>query len=473
MKVLLINPPELHPVQANLPPAVERLRGATPPIGLMYVAAAARATGEHQVALLDAHAERLDYPALARRVREASPEVVGLTATTFTLLDARKTARTVRETAPAATIVCGGLQPFLYPRETMRLGVFDVCLQGEADHTFPQLLSALVAGNDPARIPGVVLSRDGEVVSQDPPPPVADLDALPFAAHDLTPIARYSSLVTERAPVGIMLSSRGCPFRCAFCSQSVTGKVHRRRSPKNIVEEMVWCDALGLRYILFYDELMTIEKAHTLALCAAIRERRLDLPWLARSRVGTVDGETMREMKRAGCDTITMGIEAGSPRVLQRLNRPTDLKATIELFRQARRAGLRTIAYFMIGNPDETWDDVRASLAVARQAAPDMVHASLYTPYPATELYAQGLRTGLFADDYWRTFSAAPDEKFRTRLWCAPGDEPRLLQRLRWFYRRYYLRPAYIIRRLRALRSWRDLRAHLRGLRTVLSLGER
>jgi len=473
MKVLLINPPELHPVQANLPPAVERLRGATPPIGLMYAAAAARATGEHQVTLLDAHAEGLDYPSLARRVREAAPEVVGLTATTFTLLDALLTARTVREAAPPAAIVCGGLQPFLYPQETMRLGAFDVGLQGEADHTFPQLLAALAAGEDLTHIPGIVLLRDGEVVRQPAPPPVTDLDALPFAAHDLTPLARYSSLVTKRTPVGIMLSSRGCPFHCAFCSQSATGKVHRRRSPNNIVEEKVWCDALGIRYLLFYDELMTIEKTHTLALCAAMRERRLDLPWLARSRVGTVDGETMHEMKRAGCDTITMGIEAGSPRVLQRLNRPTDLKATIDLFHQARQAGLRTIAYFMIGNPDETWNDVRASLAVAKKAAPDMVHASLYTPYPATELYAQGLRTGLFASDYWREFSAAPDEKFCTRLWCAPGDEPRLLQRLRWFYRRFYLRPAYILQRLRAIRTWRDLVVHLRGLRTVLSLGER
>lgn len=472
MKVLLINPPELFPVQANLPPAVERLRGATPPIGLMYVAAAARAAGRHAVSLLDAHAERLDYDALAQRVREATPDVVGVTVTTFTLLDVLATVRRVREAAPGATIIGGGLQPFLYPTETNGLGAFDYCLQGEADHTFPQLLDALADDADAAQIPGVLFMRDGEPVRQPAPPPVDDLNALPFAAHDLTPIERYSSLIADRRPVGVMLSSRGCPYRCAFCSQSATGKVHRRRSPDNIVEEMAWCAELGIRYILFYDELMTVEKKHTLALCAAIRKRGLDLPWLARSRVETVDGETLEAMKRAGCDTITMGIESGSPRILQRLNRPTDPAATIELFRRARQAGLRTIAYFMIGNPDETMDDIRTSLDVARRAAPDMIHASLFTPYPATDLYAEGLRNGLFAKDIWREFSAAPSDRFRTRLWCAPGEERELINRLRWFYRRYYLRPGYIIRRLFHLRGWRDLRAHVRGLRTIFSLAD-
>jgi len=205
-------------------------------------------------------------------------------------------------------------------------------------------------------------------------------------------------------------------------------------------------------------------------LCAKLRERALDLPWLARSRVGTIDGEMLTAMQRAGCDTITMGIESGSPRVLQRLNRPTDPAAVIELFQQARQVGLRTIAYFMIGNPDETMDDVRTSLAVAHRAGPDMIHASLFTPYPATDLYAEGLRNGLFATDFWRDFSAAPSDRFRTRLWCEAGKEHELIKRLRWFYRRYYLRPSYLLSRLRRLRGWRDLLAHLRGLRTILSL---
>lgn len=470
MRVLLLNPPERHTVQANLPEAVERLRGATPPIGLMYIAGAAREGGRYDVSFIDAHAERIDYPKLEQTIGIMRPDVVGLPVNTFTLLDAIEAVKVVRRASPESVVVAGGLQPFLYPRETAALSVFDYALQGEGERSFPKLLAAIEEWEGFERVPGILFQRGGRIVANPPPPPVENLDELPFPAHDLTPIRRYRSIVTSRRPVGIVISSRGCPFQCAFCSHSATGKRYRVRSPQNVVEEMAFCKSLGIRYLLFYDEVMTVNKERMLALCAAIQGRDLRLPWMARARVGSIDADTLAAMKRAGCELVTMGIESGSPRVLARLNRPTDTAAMIDTFRQARRAGLRTIAYFMIGNPDEKMADVQASLDIAKRARPDMVHASVFTPYPATDLYEEGRRTGRFPTDFWRAFSAEPGADFRPPLWIEPGaDEMEIGRRLRWFYRRFYLRPGAILRRLFSLRGLGDLSRHLRGFRALVS----
>jgi radical SAM superfamily enzyme YgiQ (UPF0313 family) len=469
VKVLLVNPPELHTVQANLPAAVEQLRGATSPINLLYPAAVARESGR-DVELLDAHAERLGYQALAARIASSEPDVIGITATTFTLLDAIETARIAKKAAPSATVICGGLQPFLYPEETARLDAFDVCLRGEAESTFVPLLNAIENKEPFDQVPGSIFLRDGKVILGPDPEPISELDSIPTAAHDLLDLRLYSSLVTDRSPVGVMISSRGCPYRCAFCSHSVTGKRYRVRSAESVVEEMAWCESLGMKYILFYDEVMSIQRERMLELCEQISQRGLGLRWMARARAGALDTEMLAAMKRAGCDLVTMGIESGSPKVLKRLNRPQNVDEAVESFTFVRKAGLRSIAYFMIGCPDETETDLRMSLDVAKRAAPDMVHASIFVPYPATDLYEEGLREGRFASDYWREFSANPTADFQTRLWIDPAEADR---RLAWFYRGYHLRLGYIWQRLKALRSWKELSQNVRGAIAVFTMGRK
>jgi radical SAM superfamily enzyme YgiQ (UPF0313 family) len=469
VKILLINPPEKQTVQANLPSAVENLRGATPPIGLMYVAGAARKISDADVSLLDAHALRLSYNELEQRIALAHPDLVGITTTTFTMPDVLETVRRVRGAAPGARLIAGGLQPFLYPEETINLDAFDYALQGEAEISFPRFLKALEDGKGMENVPGILFKQNGEIVSNPPPPLNMDLDALPFPAHDLLPIERYSSLVTLKHPVGIIISSRGCPFRCSFCSHSPTGKEFRIRSAENVVKEMIWCRSLGFSYLLFYDEIMTLKKERVFELRDRIRAEGVRVPWMARLRAGLVDKEMLIALKDAGCDLVTMGIEAGSPKVLSRLNRPTDTSEVIETFKDASKIGLKTLAYFMIGNPDETREDLEMSLTVAQRAAPDMIHASVFMPYPATDLYAEGLQSGFFDRDYWREFATDPSADFHPRLWIATGREAEIMKSLLWFYRRFHLRPSYIWKRLSRLTGWAEFRNNVRGLLTLLS----
>ncbi len=469
MQVLLINPPEQQTLPTNLPGAVEKLRGIMPPLSLMCVAAAVRSSGRHAVSLLDASALNLTGGALEAAVRKISPDVVGFSVTTFTLLDAVEAARSVRKAAPGTTIVAGGLQPSLYPEQTAQLGVFDYCFSGEGEMTLPGFLDALEKGRPLRDIPGIIYYAEGAFICNPPPAPVEELDNFPFPAHDLLARGLYTSLVTGLHPVSITITSRGCPYRCAYCSRSVTGKTYRSRSPENIAEEMAWCETLGIRYLLIYDEVMTISEKRVLQLCELLLQQGTKMKWMARARAETLTSNMLSAMKKAGCDLVTVGIESGSPEVLRRLNRPTDIAALIEAFQMIHRAGLRSIAYFMVGCPGEKNTDLRASLQVARRAAPDMIHASVFVPYPATALYREGLATGRFENDYWKAFSRNPFPEFRPRLWSEPGTEKKIQGRLIWFYRRYYLRPGYILRQLWRIRRKEDIMRNLRGLLVLLA----
>lgn len=464
LHVMFINPPERRVPRSNLPTSIENLRGVNPPISILYPAASARTVDGWKVSLLDAHALGLSDGEIAREVERQRPDLVGISSTTFTYLDALAVARAAKTGAPAAKVLFGGVQPFIYPVETLAQPDVDMIFSGEAEESLPRLLAAWRGGGfhavSSAQIPGVLakgMSADGFVTA----PVVRDLDRFPMPAWDLAPIERYSSLITRLAPVGIMVTSRGCPFHCHYCALSPTGKTWRAHGPERVAEEMAYAEGLGMRYLMFYDELFTVKKERVHGICREITRRAVRIPWMARVTPGMVDEPTLAAMRAAGCDLVTFGVEAGDDDVLKNLGRKTGLDAVRESFAMAHRAGLRTIAYFMLGNPGETRVQMRRSLRTAIRLRPEMVHAALYVPYPATRLYDDALASGRIAADYWRDFARNPSEDFVPPLGSDTMSDRELEAELLKFYRRFSLRPRYVWERLRELRSWRDIKRHI------------
>jgi radical SAM superfamily enzyme YgiQ (UPF0313 family) len=472
MKLLLINPLEQQVLPSNLPAAIEAMRGKNPPIGLLYVAAIARQAPGWQTELLDAHAEDLTPADIAREVAARRPDVVGVTATTFTYRDALAAARAAKTAHPPCRVVFGGTQPFTFPAETLAQPEVDALVVGEAERALPALLDAWRDGGSAAlrgaRLPGVLLKGD-DPAQLVPAPPLENLDDAPPPAWDLAPLARYESLITPRRPATIALTSRGCPFHCRYCALSPTGKKWRGHSPERVAEEMRICRRLGVQYVLFYDELLTTRRERVFAIAEALRRDGAPLPWMARATpgAGAGDFEMFAAMKSAGCDLITFGVEAGSPEVLQRLGRAPSLAQTRQAFADARRARLRTIAYFMIGNPGETRADVDASLRLAIELRPTMIHASLFVPYPGAAIYEEAVQEGTSAD-YWRDFARRPDRDFRPPIGDGRFSTAELTDLLLGFYRRFSFRPRYLAQRLREIRSFDDLRRNFAALRTLL-----
>lgn len=453
MNVLLINPPRENEILANNPAIIDEERGFNPPLGLLYVAGTLEQQGRHPVRVVDAQVEKLSYPQLEERIRTCRPEVVGLTAMTMTLLDVIKTAERVKAVDRSIQVVLGGPHVHLFPEETIGLAHVDYLVLGEGEAAFSELLDHLGDPQALQQIPGLVFKRDGAVIHTGIRPLVEDLDRIPFPARHLVPYRNYTSLLSKGQIVTTVFTSRGCPFKCTFCDRPHLGKRFRARSAANVVDELEACTRLGIRDFLFYDDTFTVDKRRVLDICQGIRERKLSIAFDIRTRIDTINEEIIRALKRAGCLGIHYGVESGSERILKVLNKGITIPQAEEMFNLTRKHGIQVLAYFMIGSPGETREDIEQTFRVMKALKPDYVHLTVFTPFPGTQLYFQGLEKGIIARDYWREFSKNPDPSFVAPHWEEHFTREELMDLVVQGYKRFYSRPGYAFKELLKVRS--------------------
>ncbi|MDP8236341.1 MAG: radical SAM protein [Candidatus Erginobacter occultus] len=473
MKVLLVNPPRENDLTGNNPALIDEARGFNPPLGLLYLAGYLEEKTSHQVEICDAQVEELSYPALKARIRKSSPDLVGLTAMTFTLLDVVKSARLVKEIDPSLSVVVGGVHAFLYPEETVNLPEIDYVLSGEGEESFALLLDRLENRGDLDTVPGLIYLKDGRVQSSPSPPLCADLDALPFPARRLTPYGKYSSVMARRQPITTMFTSRGCPFRCSFCARPHLGKQFRYRSAENVVDEMEECVGLGIREFLIYDDTFTVNRDRAIAVAEEIILRELKIGWDIRARVDCVDREMLKILKVAGCERIHYGVEAGTEKILKVLNKGITLDKARETIALTRKIGIETLAYFMIGSPTETRADILETIRFALELKPDFVHATILCPFPGTAIYEQGLSEGVFPRDHWREFAANPAPGFSPPYWNEILSDVELQELLQLAYKKFYTRPSYLLKKTLQVRSIRELKTKFKAGMKIFRMKER
>jgi radical SAM superfamily enzyme YgiQ (UPF0313 family) len=459
MKVLLVNPPTDHIIRESLPPVVEDSTGCYPPLGLLYVAAYAEGVAGCEVRVMDCQAERIGCAGLEARIREFGPDVVGIQAMTFTLIDALAVARAAKRANGACFVVMGGPHPTLYPGETAQLPDVDCVVAGEGEFPFEALLTALGSGRAVDGIPGVVTRRG--VASGRPAGAIQhirDLDQLKRPARHLLNPALYSSPLATEHQVTTMMSSRGCPGKCIFCDRPQMGKVMRKRSAESVVSEMAACvRELGIGEILFYDDTFNIDRARVLEICERIRAAGLKVRWGIRARVDTMTPEVIRSLRQAGCSRISYGVETGSPRLQKLIRKNLDLEQVRAVFAQTRNAGIETLGYFMIGLPTETKAEVDETVALLLSMPMDYAHIAVFTPYPGTSIYRDALARGVYDTDHWGEFARHPGPGFVPRYWNENFTDADLLAILRSAYARFYGRPGYMLRRFGKIRSVREL----------------
>lgn len=468
MRVLLINPPRENEIIGNNPVIIEEERGHNPPLGLLYLAGHLEKHSEHQVAVIDSQVEELSYEALEARIRDAAPDVVGLTAMTMTLIDVLKTARTVKAVRPHARVVLGGPHVHLFPQETISFEDVDFLVMGEGEEAFKELLDFI---DDPERlkdIKGLVFTENGRIVNTGLRPPIEDLDALAFPARHLVPYRRYSSLLAAGDCVTTVFTSRGCPFKCTFCDRPHLGKRFRARSAANVVDELAECVRMGIDEFLIYDDTFTVDRHRVLEICNDIERRGLDIRFDIRARVDTVNDEMLARLAAVGCTGIHYGVEAGTEKILKVLNKGLSIRQVEDVFRMTRHHGIPVLAYFMIGSPGETLEDIETTFRVARRLRPDYVHMTVLTPFPGTAIYRMGLESGVIERDVWREFAERPEPVFEPPHWGEHFTRAELNDLLTRGYKSFYLRPSYVAGRILALRSWGELRRKVRaGLKVV------
>ena len=422
-------------------------------MGLLYIASYIQKHTEHEISIIDSQVDRLDYHSLKLKIESEKPDLVGITAMTMTLVDVIKTARIVKKVDNTIKVVLGGPHVNLFPNETIKIESVDYLVLGEGEEVFCDLVEAIKFSSELKKIPGIVFKKKGQIINVGARPHIKNLDDLPFPARRLVPYKKYSSLLFKGKVVTTIFTSRGCPFRCSFCDRPHLGKVFRARSAKNVVDELEACGQLGINEFLFYDDTFTVNKKRVIDICNEIVKRRLNISWDIRARVDTVNEEIIMHLKKAGCQGIHYGIEAGTEKILKVLNKGITINHARKIFNLTRRYKIPILAYFMIGNPEETLDDIYTTFKVMKRLKPDYLHMTILTPFPGTKIYHDGLAKGIIKMDYWRNFAADPRPGFVAPHWDEMFTKDELNYLLVKGYRSFYLNLLYVLRRILKVRS--------------------
>ena len=428
MKVMLISPPASS--------AVKEVLGTTgPPLGLAYLASIARLEG-HDAVIVDSLAEGIDLRELKLRIRSFYPDMIGITATTSMIPDAYDVARVAKEVNPDITVLIGGPHVTFLPEETLdECKYIDIVVRGEGELIFRELLRK----RDLREVRGITY-RDGEIIKSNPAMPlVPNLDEIPIPAYDLLPMHLYRF---GNLRFGTLITSRGCPFDCIFCSSSLQfGKKWRAHSKERVMEELrILHYEYGVGEVEFLDDTFTLDRKRAKEISREIVKEGLDISWTASSRVNTFDLETGREMKRAGAHTIYFGIESGSQKVLDLIGKGITIEQSISAVKNAKKAKLRALGSFIIGFPEETEEDIKKTIEFSKRVGVDLAQFTIATPYPGTRLWSIASKMGLLLTKDWRKYTTLDVVMKSFYL-----TERQIKRMLNWAYISFYLRPKMIL----------------------------
>jgi magnesium-protoporphyrin IX monomethyl ester (oxidative) cyclase len=445
--VSLINPPQFFS-------KTQFAAGVIPPLGLMYLSAFLKSQG-HRVEIIDSVVEQpenyydIDGNISCRGMYikdivdciKNDVKLIGVTNLfSFSFPIIRKLTQKIKSEFPAVPIVVGGAHPSATPVETIQEACIDYVIISEGEETLNELVNHLDDEEYLQKLDGICFkNKSGKIVFNPKTNFVKNLDSLPFPSRELIPLKKYYQVHEAHGPVKDrwtpILSSRGCPFKCTFCTQSIWNRCYRARSPKNVVDEIETCvKKYGITEFHFEDENLTLNKKRTIEICNEIQKRNLDIRWQTPNgiRASVTDKEMLRNMKAAGCFHITVAPESGSKRVLNEIiKKNQDLNKVKDVVEYASAIGLRTAAYFVIGLPGETSKEVNKSIQFACKLARiglDEVAFSNFIPLPGSELYTKIVEKGNGKVDLKHLISIAD---LKTSVSWSEHISSRELQKLR------------------------------------------
>lgn len=441
-KVFLINPN-----QDFLYQSVKIKEGAdySPPLNLATLAASCLKAG-HQVEIFDMNLPGNNEKKLTSLIKKFSPDYVGVTFTTPLFSEAAKIIQLVKKISPACLLLGGGPHASSFPEETLDDLALDMVVIGEGDFTLPEILS----GKPWEKIAGICFKKNNKIKRTGPKDFIENLDHLPYPAWQLYDLSRYqtSPLLSRANPAAWMETSRGCPYGCVYCNKSVFGRTFRVKSASRVVDEMALMLNKGIKEIHLADDNFSRDMGRAEKICDEIIKRGLKFPWatITGIRVDRVNQRLLEKMKAAGCYRVYFGIESGSQRILDNIQKGINLKQVRQAIIWAKRAGLETFGFFMIALPGEELSDIKKTIKFATSLDLDMAKMSVTIPLPATPLYNELEEQGKIKTKNWSEFNLylpAPAVYDHPNLDWGTIDKYYGI-----FYRRFYFNPRFIAKRL-------------------------
>ena len=444
MKVLLINPSSELNISSK---KYNRFVSALPPLGIAYVASVLEKDG-FDVSIEDQFASKITNMQLLGRIRELSPDVIGFSCLTTVLGNVRILVREIRAQNKNIRIVLGNLHPTLFAEEVLREGIADVVVRGEGEYSMRDALRAIAQKKGLSEVKGISFYESGQVFHSPDKELIEDLESLPYPSWHLFDLRHYTHFPIIGVYNELVLpvqSSRGCPYRCYFCSQDKIYPRTRYRSVKNVVDEIQELkEKLNVRYFGFNDAYFPFSTNHGMEFCDELVRRKLhkEIRWITETRVDKVSEKLLFRMKEAGLKLILYGFESGNQQILDRICKEATLEQARRAVAMTKKAGIMISGLFILGLPGETKKTCLDTVRFAKELSPEIAKFNIAVPFPGSMFFEDFKKKSGGSSDY-KTFTSWYDYySSRGELIYSPdgisSNELRKLQRRAMF--EYYFR---------------------------------
>lgn len=477
MKILLIYPPVTFIGRGKV--------GAHIPMGLMYIASYLKSRG-HEIRFIDALAEGcstgvkikggktrvgLSKNKLKKEIEKFAPDVVGISVMfTAFVNDSFDLAKLVKTVNRKIKVVVGGAHVSIDPKSMIKKGI-DFAVMGEGELVMESLLNAISNKTSFKNVDGIVFRQKDQLIQTKRAKLISNLDVLPFPAIDMLDLSKYDhvNVFQMRHFLVPMVTSRGCPNHCLYCSiHAVWEHSWRGRSAANVVDEIEYLMSLGAREVCFQDDSMSVDKARMNQICDEIIRRKIDIKWTTPNGIAhwTLDKKLIHKMKKAGCYRITFGIESGNPEIRRWVGKPFSLTQARELTIEANRVGMWTLATNIIGFPYESKSDIEDTIKFSIGSDVDFALFFRLGPRPGTPVYEIFKKEGWLPKDRFKLFSeevACETRYFKNNeLFDIQHDAYRRFLKARLFS---FMNPLRILRKIYNLEDfWYVLRMGIAGI---------
>lgn len=432
---------------------------------MAYIAAHLKQKG-HTCQILDGVAQPEPIDQIVQKSK--SFDLVGISVVSAFVLRALELIQALKKEPGTPPVVVGGPHVTAMPESMLRAGA-DLAVVGEGEATMLEIADHL--GQSPGTIAGVARIENGQYMCARPRPRLDPLDQVPLPDRSLLPMHLYRSSIARASaqPSHSLLTSRGCPGICSFCSKLSFGTKVRYFSTERILEEFFLLrDRYGARDVAVWDDNFVSNPAIASAVCEGLQRRGFGRTWSVEARIDTVNREVLRQLKAAGCTYIAYGIESGTQRMLDYINKRITLDQIRQTVAMTKAIGIPIRGYFMFGLPTETVAEMEATVRFALELDVELASFTLCIPLPGTREYRRAKQSGTFDPEYYLR-RITPEFNFPDSPIYIPegmtGNE--LLSFHRRSYNRYYFRPRMVVRKLAALRSPKELWALLMGTYTL------
>jgi anaerobic magnesium-protoporphyrin IX monomethyl ester cyclase len=385
-RVSLISPPS-------------RAKSVRPPLGLMYLASSIKEKiHDVQVDIIDlqsSSAPEVVLEEIVNSVKRNKPRLVGISCLSTDMGDVKRLVSRIKKEDEDILTVVGGIHPTLFPTYFFEESDdVNFVVMGEGEVTLVELVKGIRTKGNLGAIDGIAYKHQGKVCINKQRDPIKDMDKIPFPAFDLVDMEYYtmpSEWVIRGVPISgfFIFTGRGCPYACKFCvNKNLSNRTVRLRSARNVVDELEFLiENYHIDGFFIYDDAFGLNRKRALEVCDEIIKRKLDLVWGCQARVNLLTEDMIRRMKEAGCIQLEFGVESGSQRILDNLQKQIKVEDTKKIFKLCDTYGMRKLANFLINTPEETKEDVEATLSLATEIGANVNLFNITTLFPGSDLY--------------------------------------------------------------------------------------